>query len=65
MSLWVNSCKYAVAATKQSMSHWVKDVISLVNEVHGLTLPLGIYAHSAASVATSQALCKSAFGCVL
>ncbi len=37
-------------------SHWVRDAISLVYEVRGLSSPLSVRAHSTRSVASSQAL---------
>lgn len=40
---------------KQRMLHWVKDATYVV---HGLSLPLGIQAHSNRGIAASQALLK-------
>ncbi len=43
------------AVTKQRMSHWLVEAISLAYEARGLTSPLGIRAHSTRAVASSQA----------
>ncbi len=45
-----------LATSKQRISHWVRDTISLAYEVHGLPSPLSVRAHSTRSVASSQAL---------
>lgn len=45
-----------LAVTKQRMSHWVRDAISLAYEAHGLASPLAITVHSTRGVASSQAL---------
>ncbi len=41
--------------TKQRMSHWIVEAISLAYEACGLTSPLGLRAHSTRAVAYSQA----------
>ncbi|XP_016416708.1 uncharacterized protein LOC107746890 [Sinocyclocheilus rhinocerous] len=46
------------AVTKQRMSHWIVEAISLAYEVRGLTSPLGVRAHSTRAVASSQAFFK-------
>ncbi len=43
------------AVTKQQMSHWLVEAISLAYEARGLTSPLGLHAHSTRAVAPSQA----------
>ncbi len=45
-----------LATSKQRISHWVRDAISLAYEVRGLPSPLSLRAHSTRSVAFSQAL---------
>ncbi len=45
-----------LAASKQRISHWVRDAISLAYEVRGLPSPLSLRAHSTRGVASSQAL---------
>ncbi len=45
-----------LAASKHTISHWVRDAISLAYEVRGLPSPLDIRAHSTREVASSQAL---------
>ncbi len=45
-----------LATSKQRISHWVRDAISLAYEVRGLPSPLSVRAHSTRSVASSQAL---------
>ncbi len=45
-----------LATSKQRISHWVRDAISLVYEARNLPLPLSLRAHSTRSVASSQAL---------
>ncbi len=45
-----------LATSKQRISHWVRDAISLAYEVQSLPLPLSLQAHSTRSVASSQAL---------
>ncbi len=42
--------------SKQRISHWVRDAISLAYEVRGLPSPLSLWAHSTWGVASSQAL---------
>ncbi|CAM4449878.1 unnamed protein product [Leuciscus chuanchicus] len=49
-----------LAASKQRISHWVTDAISLAYEVRGLPSPLSIRAHSTRSVASSQAFFRRA-----
>ncbi len=46
------------AVTKQRMSHWIVEAISLAYEAHGLTSPPGIRAHSTRAVAYFQAFLK-------
>ncbi len=46
------------AVTKQRMSHWIVEAISLAYEARGLTSPLGLHAHSTRAVASSQAFLK-------
>ena len=43
------------AVTKQRMSHWLVEAISLAYEARGLASPLGVKAHSTRAVASSQA----------
>ncbi len=45
-----------LATSKQIISHWVRDAISLAYEVCRLPSPLSVRAHSTMSVASSQAL---------
>ncbi len=45
-----------LAASKHTISHWVRDAISLAYEVHSLPSPLDIRAHSTRGVASSTAL---------
>ncbi len=45
-----------LATSKHTISHWVRDAISIVYEVLGLPSPLDIRAHSTRGVASSQAL---------
>ncbi len=45
-----------LATSKQIISHWVRDAISLAYEVRGLPSPLSVRAHSTRSVASSQAV---------
>jgi hypothetical protein len=45
-----------LAASKHTISHWVRDAISLAYEVRSLPSPLDIRAHSTRGVASSQAL---------
>ncbi len=45
-----------LATSKQRISHWVRDAISLAYEVQNLPSPLGLRAHSTRGVASSQAL---------
>ncbi len=44
-----------LAASKHTISHWVRDAISLAYEVHSLPSPLDIRAHSTRGVASSTA----------
>ncbi len=43
------------AVTKQRMSHWMIETISLAYEARGLASPLGVRAHSTRAVASLQA----------
>ncbi len=45
-----------LATSKQRISHWVRDAISLAYEVRGHPSPLSLRAHSTRGVASSQAL---------
>ncbi len=45
-----------LATSKQRISHWVRDAISLAYEARELTSPLSLRAHSTRGVASSQAL---------
>ncbi len=45
-----------LATSKQRISHWVRDAISLAYEARNLPSPLSLRAHSTRGVATSQAL---------
>ncbi len=45
-----------LATSKQRISHWVRDAISLAYEVQNLPSPLSLRAHSTRGVASSQAL---------
>ncbi len=45
-----------LAVSKHTISHWVRDAISLAYEVRSLPSPLDIRAHSTRGVASSQAL---------
>ncbi len=45
-----------LAASKHTISHWVRDAISLAYEVSYLPSPLDIRAHSTRGVASSTAL---------
>ncbi len=45
-----------LATSKNRISHWVRDAISLAYEVRGFPSPLSVRAHSTRSVASSQAL---------
>ncbi len=45
-----------LATSKQRISHWVRDAISLAYEVRNLPSPLSLRAHSTRGVASSQAL---------
>ncbi len=45
-----------LAVSKHTISHWVRDVISLAYEVRSLPSPLDIRAHSTRGVASSTAL---------
>ncbi len=47
---------HGLATSKQRISHWVRDAISLAYEVRGLPSPLSLRAHSTRGVASSQAL---------
>ncbi len=48
--------RHGLGISKQRISHWVRDAISLAYEVRGLPSPLSVWAHSTRSVASSQAL---------
>ena len=48
------------AATKQTMSHWVRDAIALAYEARGQASPRGLRAHSTRGVASSSALARGA-----
>ncbi len=48
--------RHGLATSKQSISHWVRDAISLAYEVQNLPSPLSLRAHSTRGVASSQAL---------
>ncbi len=45
-----------LATSKQRISHWVRDAISLAYKVRNLPSPLSLRAHSTRGVASSQAL---------
>ncbi len=45
-----------LATSKQRISHWVRDAISLAYEARNLPSPLSLQAHSTRAVASSQAL---------
>ncbi len=45
-----------LATSKQRISHWVRDAISLAYEVRNLPSPLSLRVHSTRGVASSQAL---------
>ncbi len=47
--------KRGLPATKQTLSQWIVDAISMWYESSGLPLPLGVKAHSTRSVAASKA----------
>ncbi|XP_053539791.1 uncharacterized protein LOC128634035, partial [Ictalurus punctatus] len=46
------------AVSKQSISNWIVEAISMAYEARGLATPLGIRAHSTRAVASSKALLK-------
>ncbi len=48
------------AATKHTVSHWVRDAIALAYEARGQASPLGVRAHSTRGVASSMALARGA-----
>ncbi|KAI2667001.1 Non-reducing polyketide synthase PKS8-1 [Labeo rohita] len=48
------------AATKQTMSHWVRDAIALAYEARSQAPPIGLRAHSTRGVASSSALARGA-----
>ncbi len=50
------SVRKGLATSKHTISHWVRDAISLAYEVCNLPSPLDIRAHSTREVASSQAL---------
>ncbi len=52
---FVAGCR-GLATSKQRISHWVRDAISLAYEVRSLPSPLSLQAHSTRGVASSQAL---------
>ncbi len=45
-----------LATSKQRISHWVRDAISLAYEARNLPSPLSLRAHSTRGVVSSQAL---------
>ncbi len=45
-----------LAASKHTISHWVREAISKAYEVRGLPSPLDVRAHSTRGMASSQAL---------
>ncbi len=47
-----------LATSKQRISHWVRDAISLAYEARNLPSPLSLRAHSTRGVASSQALSR-------
>ncbi len=49
-------CRHRLATSKQRISHWVRDAISLAYEARNLPSPLSLLAHSTRGVASSQAL---------
>ncbi len=49
-------CFGGLATSKQRISHWMRDAMSLAYEVRGLPSPLSLRAHSTRGVASSQAL---------
>ncbi len=48
------------AATKHTVSHWVRDAIALAYEARGQASPLRVRAHSTRGVASSMALARGA-----
>ncbi len=48
--------RHGLATSKQRISHWVRDAISLAYEARKLPSPLSLRAHSTRGVASSQAL---------
>ncbi len=48
------------AATRQTMSHWVRDAVALAYEARGQASPLGVRAHSTRGIASSMALARGA-----
>ncbi len=48
------------AATKHTVSHWVRDAIALAHEACGQASPLGVRAHSTRGVSSSMALARGA-----
>ncbi len=48
------------AATKHTVSHWVRDAIGLAYEARGQASPLGVRAHSTRGFASSTALARGA-----
>ncbi len=48
--------RHGLATSKQRISHWVRDAISLAYEARNLPSPLSLRAHSTRGVASSQAL---------
>ncbi len=53
-------CNRGVAATKHTVSHWVRDAIALAYEARGQASPLTVRAHSTRGVASSMALARGA-----
>ncbi|KAL0198304.1 hypothetical protein M9458_006844, partial [Cirrhinus mrigala] len=47
--------KNGLPASKQTLSHWIVDAITLAYESLGLPSPLGVKAHSTRGMAASKA----------
>ncbi len=56
MSVCFGAGRKGLATSKHTISHWVRDAISLAYEVRSLPSPLDIRAYSTRGVASSQAL---------
>ncbi len=54
--VWFDAGRKGLAASKHTISHWVRDANSLAYEVRSLPSPLDIRAHSTRGVASSTAL---------